>query len=115
MGVAINTKDSVGQTTQLVDWITKVRCKKISVKNQRRKNLLVQAVLSNALMQAELELRRKQQQRFQRWQQLKNNWCSNSYNNSVPCSKNIWSSCEEITSLDHFLSQLKSVKAPLER
>lgn len=116
MGVAIKSVDNIGQTSQLVDWITKVRCKKSCAKRQRRKNLLVEAVLTNALFRAEMELRHKQQQRLQRWQQMKNNWCLN-YNDDDISKNSVWNTktCEELNSLDTFMSQLKTVKVPLER
>lgn len=116
MGVVIRNIDTIGQTGQLVDWITKVRCKKINAKKLKKKNLFVEAVLAHALNRAETELRTKQQERLRRWQQIKTSWSSN---NNI-CSKQMshtWnpSSCEDLTSLDSFMTQLKTVKCQIER
>lgn len=112
MGVAVRNIETVGHTDQLVDWITKVRCKKVNARKQRRKNLFVEAVLSNALRKAETELRHKQQERLRKWQQIKTSWCNNSYS-----SQNSWDAktCEELSSLDNFMFQLKQVKCQIER
>lgn len=112
MGVVIRNLDTVGQTGQLVDWITKVRCKKSNAKRQRRKNLFVEAVLASALIKAESELRHKQQERLRRWQQIKTSW-SDDY--SVTSSTWNAKTCEELTSLNNFMLQLKQVKSQLER
>lgn len=114
MGVALKNADAIGQTSQLVDWITKVRCKKLNVKKQRRKNLHVEAVLANALMKAETELRIKQQERLKRWQQIKTNYSYNVYNATMTVAFDT-TSCEDLNSLDSFMSQLKNVKSQLER
>lgn len=111
MGVILKSHEAVGQTSQLVDWITKVRCKKLNVRRQRRKNLLVEAVLANALLKAETELRTKQQERLRRWQQIKT-----SYSNVCSRTKTIpWDACEDLNSLDSFMSELKNVKCQLDR
>lgn len=53
----------------LGDWVKNFRLKKLQMKRKLRSggNLRVCAILSTALMTAELELRRKQQERFQKW------------------------------------------------
>jgi hypothetical protein len=123
MGVAIRgALDQLqGQTDGLVDWITKVRVKKNSIKRLRRKNLRVQAVLTNTLVKAETLLRMKQQQRYQRWQRLKvelskanrNSVCSaTSDNQPIQWDEKI---CEDIDSLNSFMCLLNEVKSPLQR
>lgn len=121
MGVAIRgTVDRLqGQTDGLVDWITKVRVKKNSFKRQRRKNLRVEAVLTSALVKAETLLRMKQQQRYQRWQRLKVELTKADCNSvcSATSSDNQWDEkiCEDINSLNSFMSLLNEVKIPLQR
>lgn len=112
MGVAIKSIGTIGHTDQLVDWITKVKCKKVNAKRQRRKNLLIEAVLSNALVKAEMELRHKQQERLKKWQQIKSMWNCNNFS-----SQKMWDSksCEELSSLDDFMFQLKQVKCQIDR
>lgn len=113
MGVAVRSIETVGHTDQLVDWITKVRCKKVNARKQRRKNLLMEAVLASALMKAETELRHKQQERLRKWQQIKSSWSSN---NSFS-SHTTWDlkTCEELSSLDDFMFKLKQVKCQIGR
>ncbi|KAL9903139.1 uncharacterized protein LOC119637744 [Glossina fuscipes] len=63
-------EDEYGQNPKtLCDWVRNFRLKKLQMKRKLRSggNLRVCAILSTALMNAELELRRKQQERFQRW------------------------------------------------
>jgi hypothetical protein len=65
-----------------VDWIIKVRGKKKSLtRHSRRRNLRVEAILTRALVEAKTLLRKKQQQRFQRWQRLKTKMCKADYSN----------------------------------
>lgn len=66
-----NVEDEYGQNPKtLGDWVKNFRLKKIQMKRKLRTSggqLRVCAILSTALMTAELELRRKQQERFQKW------------------------------------------------
>lgn len=66
-----NVEDDYGQNPKtLGDWVKNFRLKKLQMKRKLRcsgGNLRVCAILSTALMTAELELRRKQQERFQKW------------------------------------------------
>lgn len=119
MGVAVRGRfDRLqGQTDELVNWITKVRVKKNTVKRWRKKDLRVEAVLTNALAKAEMELRLKQRQRYLRWQRVKSELykatnrddCSSSYQQLDV------KTCEDLSSLDSFMSMLKEVKIPLQR
>ncbi|EDW78902.1 uncharacterized protein Dwil_GK11395 [Drosophila willistoni] len=54
----------------LTDWVRNFRLKRVQMRRKLRgagSDLRVNAILSTALLQAELELRRKQQERFNRW------------------------------------------------
>lgn len=65
-----NVEDGYGQNPKtLGDWVKNFRLKKMQMKRKIRSGggLRVCAILSTALMSAELELRRKQQERFQKW------------------------------------------------
>ncbi|XP_073843312.1 uncharacterized protein [Musca autumnalis] len=69
--VAVYNIDEFDQNPKtLGDWVKNFRLKKIQMKRKLRASgseLRVCAILSTALMSAELELRRKQQERFQKW------------------------------------------------
>jgi hypothetical protein len=75
MGATIRPKefdaDQPSQTEQLVNWISRVRSKKIMCRKNRKRNLRVEAVLTSVLYKAEHELRHKQLSRIMRWQQMK--------------------------------------------
>ncbi|CAH0551227.1 unnamed protein product [Brassicogethes aeneus] len=107
MGVVLNAREPLVKTSELVNWITHMKVKKMSFK---RKNLFIEAVLSSALTRAEYELRVKQKQRRLKWQFLK----STLESREGHLAKDAWSHHEEIHSLDRFMSQLKDVK-PIER
>lgn len=65
-----NVEDDYGQNPKtLGDWVKNFRLKKMQMKRKLRLGgeLRVCALISTALMTAELELRRKQQERFQKW------------------------------------------------
>lgn len=65
-----NVEDDYGQNPKtLGDWVKNFRLKKMQMKRKLRSggDLRVCAILSTALITAELELRRKQQERFQKW------------------------------------------------
>lgn len=109
------------KTSDLANWISKIKFKKLNNKVQKRKNLFIEAVLSNALTRAEYELRRKQQERKLRWQTFKSKWmtidhnyCKDSNNsNKMVCDDH--QLYEELNSLDNFMLQLKDVKVPIQR
>lgn len=102
------------KNTDLSDWIALIKVKKLNFKCQKRKNLLIEAVLNKTLDKAESELRQKQRERKIRWQHLKstwglsrNEWCDTNSNSCVT------KSCEEIENdIDNFLLQLKLVNVP---
>ncbi|KAF2897093.1 hypothetical protein ILUMI_09074 [Ignelater luminosus] len=105
------------KTEEIADWISKIKRKKITLKRQKRKNLFVEAILTNVLYQAETELKQKQQQRLQRWRSIQNTWTRTSNNSGNTTDLTVWgpSNCEELISLDNFMSQLKQIKVPVER
>ncbi|XP_017876429.1 uncharacterized protein LOC108622837 [Ceratina calcarata] len=118
-------------TEQLANWISRVRCKKLMCRRNRKRNLRVEAVLTCALSKAEHELRSKQLSRISKWQQLKKQLLNNpNYSNFVELygdedvknwtshrEKDLWQGplCPELSSLDNFMSQLGEVKVPLQR
>lgn len=116
MGVVAkpNSASNSLKTSDLADWISLIKVKKINFKSKKRNNLFIEAVLNKALTRAETELRLKQQERRLRWQHLKSTWAiQNDY-----CDKNTsinWDTkvCEELnSSLDNFMLQLREVKVP---
>lgn len=112
MGVALIQKSSC-KTSDLSSWISKIRVKKFDFKCQKKRNLLVQAVLTNALARAENELRQKQQERRLRWHNLmsKNAIDPEQCGSKVPSTWDM-QTYEEINSgIDAFMNQLKTIKA----
>jgi len=59
------------KTEELRLWISKVKLKKMLSKRERDFDLRKVAILESALLHAEMDLKQKQQERFQRWQTLK--------------------------------------------
>lgn len=60
------------RTETLSEWINTVRYKKGVIRKQRKnRDLRVAAVLTTAIRRAEMELRRKQTERAQRWAQVR--------------------------------------------
>lgn len=109
MGVAPERCISSRKTSELAGWISKIKLKKNNSKIQRRRNLFVEAVLSNALARAQAELRQKQHERRLRWHKLMSS-CGVDAANSTTLPQN-WDMkiYEEINAdLDNFMNQLKS-------
>lgn len=127
MGVALKRDSDAktfqvvhGQTEELVTWISKIRCKKLAFKRKASKSLRIDAILSSALNRAETELKKKQRERFRKWQLLKSELFKQSRCGKVMrCDKQPlnWDekTSEEIDSLNTFMSMLKEVKRPLSR
>lgn len=120
------------QTEQLANWISRVRCKKLMCRRNRKRDLRVEAVLTCALYKAEHELRNKQLSRINRWQQLKRQFLKDAscpygfYNgeqnddgtgNPYEEKHNPWQGdlCPELSSFDNFMSKLGEIKMPLQR
>ncbi|KAB0804271.1 hypothetical protein PPYR_01241 [Photinus pyralis] len=112
MGVALINNRTVNKES-INDWISKVKCKKMSLKRQKRKNLFMEAILTHALYKAEIELKSKQQQRLQRWRSIKANVTHVDFRNQSSPVHVL--DCEELYSLNQFMSQLKDIKFPVER
>lgn len=109
MGVAPERSVSSRKTSDLAGWISKIKLKKTNFKIQRRKNLFIEAVLSNALVRAETELRQKQQERRLRWHKLMSN-CALDAASPTKLPQN-WDMkiYEEVNAdLDSFMNQLNS-------
>lgn len=123
MGVAFQTRNVSGtkyqgQTEELKDWISKVRCKKNSIQRTRKRDLRLEAVLTSALSRAEGDLRTKQLQRYKRWQLMKIQLNISDNNFYTTTEQNMhWdkTTCEDLSSLDNFMSMLKDVKTSLHR
>ena len=123
MGVPVRGPNNRRQnpTDGLEVWITKVRVKKNSFKRQRRKNLRVEAVLTSALVKAEMLLRMKQQQRYQRWQRIKTELfkadCNVCNITAVGDRSTEWDekTCEDLDSLHSFMCLVNEVKCPVQR
>ncbi|XP_033227651.1 uncharacterized protein LOC117179716 [Belonocnema kinseyi] len=116
------------KTEQLAMWINRVRSKKVMRRRNRKRDLRVEAVLTSALFKAEFELRTKQRLRNIKWQELKKELmldykygspnCSEEYSNYLRChDHNPWKEpvCEELNSLNEFMTQLSEIKIPIER
>ncbi|XP_031825467.1 uncharacterized protein LOC116423891 [Nomia melanderi] len=122
--------DKPSHTEQLANWISRVRCKKLMCRRNRKRDLRVEAVLTCALFKAEHELRSKQLSRISKWQQLKKQLLKEAeysscdfYNgedmkNQRSCQEDDpWRGplCPELSSLDSFMSKLGEIKVPLQR
>jgi hypothetical protein len=64
-------RKSKGQRLGLVEWIANVRDKRKEFRRLKRKNLMVEAVLTSTLIKATTELRMKELQLRQRKQHVK--------------------------------------------
>ncbi|XP_076166839.1 uncharacterized protein LOC143146423 [Ptiloglossa arizonensis] len=121
--------DKPSRTEQLANWISRVRCKKLMCRRNRKRDLRVEAVLSCALFKAEHELRSKQLTRISKWQQFKKQFLQDAdysscdfydgedMRNFKSCQENPWRGplCPELSSLDNFMSKLGEIKVPLQR
>ncbi|XP_053985608.1 uncharacterized protein LOC128893632 [Hylaeus anthracinus] len=121
--------DKPSHTEQLANWISRVRCKKLMCRRNRKRDLRVEAVLTSALYKAEHELRTKQLTRISKWQQLKKQFLREAGYSSCDLyncegigefhsyQENPWQSplCPELSSLDKFMSKLGEIKEPLQR
>lgn len=107
MGVAVERWPKINKTTELASWISRIKNKKTKCKYQKRKNLFIETVLSNALVRAETELRQKQQERRLRWQRLMSK-CAINTNSCDKLPQNFdLKIYEQINAdLDNFMNQL---------
>ncbi|KAK9306061.1 hypothetical protein QLX08_003123 [Tetragonisca angustula] len=122
--------DKPSHTEQLANWISRVRCKKLLCRRNRKRDLRIEAVLTCALSKAEHELRSKQLSRILKWQQFKKQFLKTAdyqncefYNNEDVRNSNLYQEnnpwqgplCPELSSLDNFMSKLAEIKVPLQR
>ncbi|KAK5647806.1 hypothetical protein RI129_002698 [Pyrocoelia pectoralis] len=115
MGVALINNRIVNKES-INDWICKVKSKKMSLRRQKRKNLFMEAILTHALSKAEVQLKCKQQQRLQRWRSIKATVTHIEFPNKSASAIILDNrTCEELDSLNQFMSQLKDIKFPVER
>lgn len=117
----------------LTDWIKNVKTKKIIKKKQSRgQDLRSIAMLNIALKKAEDDLKRKKQERQERWIQIKLRLNENNYKNSEDSINNynsakldedeenrkkeakaFWNS--DLNGLDNFINNLNSIKTTVVR
>lgn len=108
------------KTEELNEWIRRVRSKKIVKKRASHgQDLRVLVMLSQALRSAENDLRKKQEERAQKWAQIKMH-LNSSNNSSDSCNSlsdeeeqkrqvdSLWSS--ELNGLNTFMKNLHEVK-----
>lgn len=129
-GGAVFSKDE----KSLFDWVRDFRMKKLQMKKKVRRGvaeLRVCAILATALKSAEKELRRKQEERYNRWSEIHMKLIQNKINDSSSTPAIYSSSIEalkkqeenekrrkdvaelwrnEIESLDEFMSNMSSKK-----
>ncbi|XP_043650018.1 nuclear transcription factor Y subunit gamma [Drosophila teissieri] len=119
--------DAAENPKTLTDWVRNFRVKRQKMRRKLRgagSDLRVNAILSTALLHAEHELRRKQQERFSRWLDIQTRFVPHGKTHcasdacsagAVPSAKaaaeaeaesNLWSS--ELSSLDSFMRSLSS-------
>lgn len=114
---AIGRHDTPVKTSELTDWICKVRVKK---RNYKRKNLFIDAVLTNALVRAEHLLRAKQRERKMKWEEIRTALRTRaslhvqgenlSAENSAAAAI-----CEDLNCIDDFMHKLSQIKVPVQR
>ncbi|XP_034484256.1 putative uncharacterized protein DDB_G0291786 [Drosophila innubila] len=120
--------DCVEEPKTLTYWVRNFRMKRVQMRRKMRGSgsLRVNAILSTALLHAEHELRRKQQERFSRWLDIQTKFvphgkthCASDANDKYQqncdatveteqrnIENNLWRS--ELSGLDSFLSSLSS-------
>ncbi|CAO1425383.1 unnamed protein product [Diamesa serratosioi] len=125
---------NANKTELLNDWIRNVKTKKSIVKRKTRgQDLRSIAVLTRTLFQAQEDLRRKQNERSKKWNEMRKLIEENSFNNAdndIDLSKFVedeqkqqmemealWSedSSVQLTELDNFLKNLSSIKTSIVR
>ncbi|XP_017066327.1 uncharacterized protein LOC108104656 [Drosophila eugracilis] len=118
--------DATKNPKTLTDWVRNFRVKRQKMRRKLRgagSDLRVNAILSTALLHAEHELRRKQQERFSRWLEMQTRFvphgrthCASDADLAAVTSakaaavaeaeSNLWSS--ELSGLDSFMRSLSS-------
>lgn len=131
----VSTKFHNANKTELLnDWIRNVKTKKSIVKRKTRgQDLRSIAVLTRTLFQAQEDLRKKQNERSKKWNEMRKLIEENSFNNAdndIDLSKfheneqkqqiemeAMWSedSPIQLTELDNFLKNLSSIKTSIVR
>uniref|UniRef100_A0A6M2DSB4 Protein corethrella appendiculata n=1 Tax=Xenopsylla cheopis TaxID=163159 RepID=A0A6M2DSB4_XENCH len=104
------------KTVNLNNWIQDMRCKKMSFKKQKGKDLRVVAVLTTALSRAEDILRQKQRERAVKWAQLRRAINERNVHQDEQDRRKIdelWQS--DLNGLANFMSDLKQVKTTVVR
>lgn len=120
MGYSAQEKSVVdfceSKTESLSSWVRKVKCKSLSAKTKRKRDLRIIAILSNSLSRAESELLAKQRERARRWAQMqvdlglgsKEEEAAKQQRESID---NLWKN--DLSGLDNFFKELDNVKPRL--
>lgn len=83
------------------------------LRKRPRRDLRVEAIISNVLTRAQEELKAKQQQRLRKWLEMKSEL---GFHDNSKCNVDVWREKElGLESLDSFMLQLGGVKTPLQR
>ncbi|XP_052847918.1 uncharacterized protein LOC128259533 [Drosophila gunungcola] len=116
--------DATENPKTLTDWVRNFRVKRQKMRRKLRgagNDLRVNAILSTALLHAEHELRRKQQERFSRWLEMQTRFVPHGRTHcgsdavatsnakaaaEAEAESNLWSS--ELSGLDNFMRSLSS-------
>lgn len=116
------------KTDALTDWIKKVKSKKVVKKRMSRgTDLRSLAILTRTLISAEETLRRKHQERADKWAQIRHrlNESNNDHFSSTKLDEDdekqkneiesIWKNCDQLNGLDSFINNLSSIKSSVVR
>ena len=102
-----------GHTEELVKLISQFRSKKMFLKRKQKRDLRVEAILSNVLTRAQQELKAKQQQRLRKWLEVKSDL---GISDNLKCDADVWREKElGLDSLHSFMLQLQEVKTCVSR
>ncbi|KAK0076266.1 hypothetical protein PV325_005674 [Microctonus aethiopoides] len=117
--------EEVSEIHSFFDWISQIRRKKMKYLRSHRRNIRVEAILAHALIQAERDLRKKQIDFENNYQEKKRRRMEiateNSCNEAAAAESgdkndNDWLElCPELSSLNYFMSQLSEIKQPVHR
>lgn len=108
---AIGRHVTQAKTSELTNWIYKVKVKK---QNFKRKNLFIEVVLSNTLSHAEHLLRAKQQERKMKWERIKSTLPAGVKTSKMEVTAAA-TPCKDLSSIDDFMYQLSQIKVPVQR
>lgn len=91
-------------------WLNKVNCKRMRLKQQKQRNLFVEVLLNNtvkSLARLQNEIKSKQQDRLLRWKLMQATLMAQQRDAR---SDKMEEDCEELRSFDAFMKELNNVK-----